>query len=267
MIVNVLSIAGSDPSGGAGIQADLKTFGALGGYGMAAITALTAQNTFGVFGIMPVAPEFVAAQVETIFADIRVDAIKIGMVGSAAVAETLGWLLAAHPTIPVVVDPVLAATSGDALAARDVGAATMRHLAPRATLLTPNLDEAAALADRTVATDVAAMEETGRALLTQGAKAVLVKGGHLAGVEAVDVLCTAAGCTRFAGPRIVTKNTHGTGCTLSAAIAVFLAQGLDLGEAIAQAKSWLATALANADALDVGGGHGPVDHFHGLHRQ
>ena len=267
MIVNVLSIAGSDPSGGAGIQADLKTFGALGGYGMAAITALTAQNTRGVFGIVPVAPEFVAAQVEAILADIRVDAIKIGMVGSAAVAETLGRLLVAHPTIPVVVDPVLAATSGDALAARDVGAATMRHLAPRATLLTPNLDEAAALADLSVAADVAAMENTGRALLTQGANAVLVKGGHLASFEAIDVLCTAMGCKRFAGPRIATKNTHGTGCTLSAAVALFLAQRLDLPEAIAHAKAWLEAALASADALTVGGGHGPVDHFHGLHRR
>ena len=267
MIVNVLSIAGSDPSGGAGIQADLKTFGALGGYGMAAITALTAQNTRGVFGIVSVAPDFVAAQVETILADIRVDAIKIGMIGSAAVAETLGRLLVGHPAIPIVVDPVLAATSGDALASRDVGAATMRHLAPRATLLTPNLDEAAALAHRAAATDVAAMENTGRALLTQGANAVLVKGGHLTGVEAVDVLCTAAGSRHFAGPRITTKNTHGTGCTLSAAIAIFLAQGLDLPEAIAHAKAWLGSALASADALSVGGGHGPVDHFHGLHRR
>ncbi len=266
MIPNVLSIAGSDPSGGAGIQADLKTFGALGCYGMAAITALTAQNTLGVSGIVPVTPEFVVAQIEAIFADIRVDAIKIGMVGSTTIAEALAGILAKHPKIPVVVDPVLAATSGDALGDADVGAAILRHLGPHATLLTPNLGEAAALAGQPLAESIAAMEKTGRALVAKGVRAALVKGGHLSGEDTTDVLCTTEGCTHFDGRRIATRNTHGTGCTLSSAIVTFLARGTSLPEAIVQAKRWLEAALAGADALNVGSGHGPVDHFHGLRR-
>ena len=263
VIPNVLSIAGSDPSGGAGIQADLKTFGALGCFGMAAITALTAQNTQGVAGIFTVPPAFVAAQIETLFADIRIDAIKIGMLGSPEIVAAVAACLRARPDVPVVVDPVLASTSGHALGSAEVGAAILRDLAPRATLLTPNLGEAAALSGRAMATGLADMEETGRALVSAGGRAVLVKGGHLDG-DATDVLYTADGCDAIPGRRIATRNTHGTGCTLSSAIAALLAQGAPLPDAVRRAKSWLEGALASADRLDVGHGHGPVDHFHAL---
>ena len=265
MIANVLSIAGSDPGGGAGIQADLKTFGALGCFGMAAITALTAQNTQGVTGIFTVPPEFVTAQIETLFADIRIDAIKIGMLGSPAIVSAVASCLGTRPHIPVVVDPVLASTSGHALGSAEVGAAILRDLAPRAALLTPNLGEAAALSGRPVATTIGEMETTGRALLALGARAVLVKGGHLDG-DATDVLCTREGCMRFEGRRVATRNTHGTGCTLSSAITAFLADGGALPDAIAQAKAYLEAALAGANRLTVGSGQGPVDHFHTLHR-
>lgn len=261
VIPNVLSIAGSDPSGGAGIQADLKTFGALGCHGMAAITALTAQNTQGVAGIFTVPPAFVAAQIETLFDDIRIDAIKIGMLGAPEIVAAVAACLRERPEIPAVVDPVLAATSGHALGSAEVGAAILRDLAPHATLLTPNLGEAAALSGRAVAASLVEMEETGRALVSAGVRAVLVKGGHLDG-DATDILCTADGCTPFAGRRIATRNTHGTGCTLSSAIAALLAQGAPLPEAVRRAKSWLEGALAAADGLDVGTGHGPVHHFH-----
>ncbi len=262
MTPNVLSIAGSDPSGGAGIQADLKTFGALGAYGMAALTALTVQNTQGVQQVMPLPPAFVRAQVAAVFADIEVHAAKIGMVGSPEVAEAVAACFATHPDLPLVVDPVLASTSGHSLGSGEVAAALLRHLAPVAVLLTPNLGEAAVLTGKAVPTSLADRERAGRALVERGARAVLVKGGHLAG-DATDVLCTADGCWRFGGRRVATRNTHGTGCTLSSAIAVYLAGGASLKEAIRRAKRYLEGALSGADGLQVGSGPGPLDHFHG----
>ncbi len=266
MIANVLSIAGSDPSGGAGLQADLKTFGALGCHGMAAPTALTVQNTQGVAAIHLVPPDFVAAQIDHLFADIRIDAIKIGMTGSTAIVAAIAKSLAAHPDIPVVVDPVLVATSGDVLGGPDLAGAILRDLTPRATLVTPNLAEAATLSGLAPVRDLAGMEVAGMAILARGAAAVLVKGGHLDGAP-TDLLCTSAGRRIFTGDRIATRNTHGTGCSLSAAIAAFLAQGRTLDDAIAQAKTWLAGALASADRLSVGAGPGPVDHFHAPRRE
>lgn len=263
MIPNVLSIAGSDPSGGAGIQADIKTFGALGCFGMAAITALTAQNTKGVAGVFTVPPDFVTAQIETLFDDIRIDAIKVGMLGSPEIVAAVAAALRKRPRMPIVVDPVLVSTSGHALGSEEVGAAILHDLAPLATLLTPNLGEAAALSGRAVATDLAEMETTGRTLVSAGVRAVLVKGGHLDG-DAADLLCTVDQCEQIPGRRIATRNTHGTGCTLSSAIAAFLAGGSPLPEAVRQAKTYLEGALAGADHLAVGHGHGPVDHFHRL---
>lgn len=262
MIPNVLSIAGSDPSGGAGIQADLKTFGALGCYGMAALTALTAQNTQGVDAILPVPPDFLRAQIEAVFADIRVHAVKIGMVGAPEAAAVIAASLRAGPSLPVVVDPVLASTSGHALGSADVAAAILRDLAPIATLLTPNLGEAGALLGTAAPQNLDEMKQAGRALVAKGARAVLVKGGHLAGDQSIDVLCTAATCVEFPGPRIATRNTHGTGCTLSSAIACFLAQGVMVEDAIRRAKRYLEGALAASAELDVGAGHGPLEHFH-----
>ena len=270
-IPNVLSVAGSDPSGGAGIQADLKTFGALGCFGMAALTALTAQNTRGVGAIVTLAPDFVAAQVEAIFDDIRVDAMKIGMIATpriaAALGEALGRVRARYGKISIVVDPVLASTSGHALGSAAVGEAILAHLMPHAALLTPNLGEAAALSGRPLATSVEDMRETGVALVARGAQAVLVKGGHLEGGEAIDVLCVGEAWEVFTGRRIATRNTHGTGCTLSSAIAAHLARGASLAGAIHDAKAYLEAALVAGTSLEVGGGCGPVDHFHGLRRR
>lgn len=261
-IPNVLSIAGSDPSGGAGIQADLKTFGALGCYGMAALTALTAQNTRGVTAVHVPPPGFLAAQIDAIFADIRVDAVKIGMLADAAVVGVVADRLRAHAPRIVVLDPVLVATSGDTLGGPGVVETIRRDLMPLATLVTPNLPEAGRLADRPVATSVEQMRDTGRRLVAAGARAVLVKGGHLGGRVATDVLCEDGAEQTFEAPRIETPNTHGTGCTLSSAIAAFLARGLALPAAIAAAKAYLTEALRQAGALAVGGGHGPVHHFH-----
>lgn len=260
---NVLSIAGSDPSGGAGVQADLKTIGALGGYGMAAITALTAQNTRGVSAVHVPPASFLVAQIDAVFADIRVDAVKIGMLADAAVAAAVAQRLTAHGARNIVLDPVLVATSGDDLGAPGVVEEMRASLLPRVALVTPNLPEAARLADRPIATTLGAMRDTARALVEAGANAVLVKGGHLAGPEAVDVLFDGRTMQVFAAPRIDTPNTHGTGCTLSAAIATGLALGADLFDAVAQAKAYLTEALRHADDLTVGGGHGPVQHFFG----
>lgn len=263
---NVLSIAGSDPSGGAGVQADLKTIGALGGYGMAAITALTAQNTRGVSAVHVPPVAFLVAQIDAVFADIRVDAVKIGMLADAAIASAVSERLTAHGARIIVLDPVLVATSGDDLGAPGVVEAMRASLLPHVTLVTPNLPEAARLADRPLATTLDAMQDTARALVEAGAPAVLVKGGHLAGPDAIDVLFDGRTMQVFAGPRIETRNTHGTGCTLSSAIATFLAQDADLPAAIARAKTYLTEALRHGDELAVGTGHGPVQHFwsHGL---
>ena len=264
MIPNVLAIAGSDPGGGAGIQADLKTFGALGCYGMAAVTAVTVQNTLEVRDILALDASFVVAQVEAVLADIRVDAIKVGMVATPEIAEALADCLLRHPGIPVVLDPVLASTSGYALGGGDVARVMRETLAPLAAVMTPNIGEAAALAGRALATSEADMEETARALVALGARAVLVKGGHLDGREAVDVLCTAEVTLHFAAPRVATRNTHGTGCTLSSAIAAFLASGLPLSDAVSRAKVYVSGAISAADELSVGHGPGPLHHFHTL---
>lgn len=266
MIAHVLSVAGSDPSGGAGIQADLKTFSALGCYGMAALTALTAQNTRGVTGVHIPPPSFVAEQIDAIFADVRVDAVKIGMLASGAVVEAVADRLKRHGARNIVLDPVLVATSGDSLGAPDVVEAMKRFLFPLATVITPNVPEAVRLSGEREPMDTAGLEQVARVLRGQGAAAVLVKGGHLGGDTAEDVLFDGANMTVLRAPRVDTKNTHGTGCTLSSAIAAQLAKGQPLAEAVASAKDYLTGALRAADTLDVGSGHGPVHHFHALWR-
>ena len=264
-IPNALSIAGSDPSGGAGVQADLKTFSALRCYGMAAITALTAQNTQGVSAVHVPPAAFVGAQIDAIFADIEVHAVKIGMLATAEIVAAVAERLAAC-SVPVVLDPVLVATSGDSLGAPDVADAMIARLLPLAALVTPNLPEIARLADMPAPTNSADMRRAADALIARGARAVLVKGGHLDGGDAFDLLVARDGVHEFSAARIVTRNTHGTGCTLSAAIAAHLAHGLPFADAVRAAKAFLTGALAAADDLDVGRGHGPVHHFHALWR-
>ncbi|WP_313195566.1 bifunctional hydroxymethylpyrimidine kinase/phosphomethylpyrimidine kinase [Shinella zoogloeoides] len=263
-IANILSIAGSDPSGGAGIQADLKTFAAHGTYGMAVLTALTAQNTQGVSGVHLVTPAFVAAQIADVFGDIRVDAVKIGMIASAEIAGAVADALLPHRGTPVVLDPVMVAKGGASLLAEAAVAALTRRLLPLATVLTPNLPEAAALLGEPEAADRAAMEGQATRLLTLGPKTVLLKGGHLPGGESPDVLATPGGLRWYEGVRVLTRNTHGTGCSLSSAIAAELGKGRPLADAVAAAKSFIAGAVRSSDALSVGAGHGPLHHFHAL---
>jgi len=265
-IPNVLSIAGSDPSGGAGIQADLKTFSALGCYGMAAITALTAQNTRGVSAVHVPPVDFVVAQIDAIFNDVRVDAVKLGMLASGAIVEAVADRLRAHGARNIVLDPVLVATSGDALGAPDVVEAMITHLLPLARIVTPNIPEAMRLSGGSGPQDSAGLERLARAIHALGANAVLVKGGHMEGELAPDVLFERAAAHLFEAPRVATRNTHGTGCTLSSAIAANLAHGMELAAAVQRAKSYLTAALIASDKLDVGSGegHGPVHHFHGL---
>ena len=261
MIPNLLSIAGSDPSGGAGVQADLKTFAAHGCYGMAVITALTAQNTRGVTGVHVPPAAFVGAQIDAVFADIAVAAVKIGMLANGGVAATVADRLQAHRPPFIVLDPVLVATSGDSLGAPDVVDAMLARLFPLADLITPNGPEAARLTGLPEPVDVDGLRTLALALHARGARAVLVKGGHLAGQTASDVLFAGGRSHVLSAPRIATRNTHGTGCALSSAIAANLALGLDLHAAVAAAKTWLTAALEGADALSVGGGPGPVNHF------
>jgi hydroxymethylpyrimidine/phosphomethylpyrimidine kinase len=262
MIPIALTIAGSDSSGGAGIQADLKTFAALGVYGASALTALTAQNTQGVAAIHDVPADFVAAQIDAVFADLDVRAVKIGMLARADVAEAVAAALARHRARNVVLDPVMVATSGAALTAPSAVAALKARLMPLAGLITPNLPEAAALLGVAPARGESEMERQARALLDQGARAVLIKGGHGDGDESVDLLVSPAGVVRFAARRIATRNTHGTGCTLSAAVAAGLAKGLALADAVRAAKTFITEAIAAADAMQVGHGNGPLNHFH-----
>jgi len=261
MIPNILSIAGSDPSGGAGIQADLKAIAATGGYGMAAITALTAQNTRGVKGSALTDPGMVAAQIDAVREDIRIDAVKIGMLGTAAIVEAVARALEGLAA-PVVLDPVMVAKGGDRLLAPEAVAALRDRLLPMATVITPNLPEAADLLGAPAAGSRAAMEDQAEALRARGPAAVLLKGGHLAGGESPDLLCDGAGRTWLEGARHATANTHGTGCTLSSALATELGHGRPLAEAVARAKAYIGAAIARADALSVGTGHGPVHHFH-----
>lgn len=265
-IPNVLSIAGSDPSGGAGVQADLKTFSALGCYGMAAITALTAQNTRGVSAVHAPPVDFVVAQIDAIFADVRVDAVKLGMLASGAIVEAVADRLRAHGARNIVLDPVLVATSGDALGAPDVVEAMIAHLLPLARIVTPNMPEAMRLSGGSAPQDSAGLERLARAIHALGANSVLAKGGHMAGELAPDVLFDGAAAHLFEAARVATRNTHGTGCTLSSAIAANLAYGMELAAAVQGAKNYLTAALIASDELDVGSGegHGPVHHFHGL---
>jgi hydroxymethylpyrimidine/phosphomethylpyrimidine kinase len=264
-IAIALTIAGSDSSGGAGIQADLKTFAALGVYGASAITALTAQNTTGVSGIHLVPADFVTAQIDAVFSDLDVKAVKIGMVAQLATIDAIVAGLTRWSPKHIVLDPVMVATSGDRLLAADAVEGLRAKLVPRAALITPNLPEAAALLDEPVAVSEAAIESQGQRLLAMGCAAVLIKGGHGQGAESTDYLVSGNGTVALPAPRIATKNTHGTGCSLSSAIAAGLAKGEEMETAVRNAKAWISAAIAAADRLGVGHGHGPVHHFHGFY--
>jgi hydroxymethylpyrimidine/phosphomethylpyrimidine kinase len=257
-----LTIAGSDSSGGAGIQADLKTFAALGVYGASVITALTAQNTAGVSAIHQVPPEFVTAQMDAVFSDLSIGAVKIGMVAQAGTIEAIEAGLTRWSPKHVILDPVMVASSGDRLLAAEAVAALRSKLIPRASLITPNLPEAAALLDEPIAEGEAAIESQGKRLLELGCSAVLIKGGHGQGAESIDYLITAKAIVALAAPRIATKNTHGTGCSLSSAVAAGLAKREEMEMAVRNAKAWVSAAIAAADRLGVGQGHGPIHHFH-----
>ncbi len=261
MTAIALSIAGSDSGGGAGIQADLKTFSALGVYGASVITAITAQNTRGVTAVEDVSAEIVSAQMDAVFSDLDVKAVKIGMVSRretiAAIAEGLRRF-----GKRAVVDPVMVATSGDALLRPDAVAALIEELLPLALVATPNLAEAALMTGRAIAEDEVEMARQAEAIMRTGAHAVLVKGGHLKGQEATDLFLDGDTLVRLPAARIETRNDHGTGCTLSAAIAAGLAKGVPLVEAVSAAKSYLHAAISAADRLEIGQGRGPVHHFH-----
>lgn len=263
MIANVLSIAGSDPSGGAGIQADLKAFSALGAYGMAVITALTAQNTQGVRSFQVVEPRFVAEQIDAIFADVRVDAVKIGMVATAEIAAVVADRLTHHDARNVVLDPVMVAKSGHHLLRDDAVAALRDRLVPIARVITPNLPEAGVLLGEAEPASLEAMQGAVRELHRLGPEWVLLKGGHLIGQDSTDLLFDGTTVTPLSSRRIATQNTHGTGCTLSAAIAALLPR-LDMAEAVLQAKAYLTNAIAKSGRLTVGSGHGPVHHFYAV---
>lgn len=260
MATTALTIAGSDSGGGAGIQADLKTFSALGVYGASVITAVTAQNTRAVTDVHPIPGANVAAQIEAVLSDIRIDAVKIGMLGEAGLIETVAEALRDYAG-PVVLDPVMVAKSGARLLPASAQAALIAHLLPRADLLTPNLPEAATLLDQPEAQSDAEMQSQGAQLREMGARAVLMKGGHGQGDTCTDWLIGAE-VIRLDAPRIVTQNTHGTGCSYSSAIAAGLAKGQTLTQAVTRAHGWLHAAIRAADQLKVGEGHGPVHHFH-----
>jgi len=262
MTAIALTIAGSDSSGGAGIQADLKTFSALGVYGASVITALTAQNTLGVEAVHVVPADFVRKQIEAVARDLEVGAVKIGMLATSAIIEAVAEGLKAFGRIPVVLDPVMVAASGDALLDEDAVATLRSVLVPCATLITPNLPEAAKLLDSGEAKNEREMAGQAKALRRLGAKAVLIKGGHAEGASAVDILVDGEGELRLEAPRIETGNTHGTGCTLSSAIAAELAKGAALRDAATTAKAYVTAAIAAADRLHIGKGRGPVHHFH-----
>ncbi len=262
-----LTIAGSDSGGGAGIQADLKAFSALGAYGCSVITALTAQNTQGVTGIMDVPPEFVTRQLSAVFDDIAVDAVKIGMLSRPETIASVAQGLKTYQPRHVVLDPVMVAKSGDALLQPDAVSSLKQQLLPLATIITPNLPEAAALLGREGALDRESMERAATDLLQLGAGAVLLKGGHLGGADSSDLLFDGEALHWLEAARIETGNTHGTGCTLSSAIAALLARGYGLTAAVEGAKAYIAEAIAHADSLEVGHGHGPVHHFHAFWRK
>jgi hydroxymethylpyrimidine/phosphomethylpyrimidine kinase len=256
----VLIVAGSDSGGGAGIQADIKTVTALGGFAMTAITALTAQNTMGVFGVIGVEPDFIAEQMRVVLDDLGADVIKIGMLHNAAVIETVCRVIGEQaPDLPLIVDPVMFAKGGHALLEPDSVSALRSVLLPLATVVTPNIPEAEALADRRIGS-VEDMQNAAQSIAAMGPAAVLLKGGHLAGDDLSDVLYTQAGTRRWDDRRIDTKHTHGTGCTLASAVATGLAQGLALEAAVTRARSYVREAIRQAPGF--GRGHGPLGHGH-----
>jgi hydroxymethylpyrimidine/phosphomethylpyrimidine kinase len=258
-MTTAMTIAGSDSGGGAGIQADLKTFGAFGVYGTSAITAITAQNTVGVSAVAVMTPEIVAAQISAVLDDIGTAAVKTGMLATAEIVEVVAAAMQRYGVTNLVVDPVMVAKSGDRLLAESAVAALRERLMPLTLVLTPNLPEAEALLGRPV-TDLAAMRAAARDLLALGPRFVVVKGGHLAGDEVVDVLVGDGQVVEVASPRIATRHTHGTGCTYAAAIAALLARGASVPDAVRQAHAYLHGAIAAA--VPIGAGHGPVHHFY-----
>ncbi|UTV30204.1 bifunctional hydroxymethylpyrimidine kinase/phosphomethylpyrimidine kinase [Photobacterium atrarenae] len=263
-----LTIAGSDSGGGAGIQADIKAISATGGYACSVISALTAQNTQGVTGIFNISPEFVAEQMDAVFSDLDVKAVKIGMLSDSAIIRTVAAKLRQYQPPFLVIDPVMVATSGDLLLQQEAIETLKSELLPLADVITPNLPEAAALLDAEIPHNEDDMAQLVEALRGLGATSVLLKGGHLSQTrESTDLLILSDQVLRFSHPRIDTHNTHGTGCTLSAAIASFLAQGLTLIEAVRHAKTYITEAIRHADQLRIGAGHGPVHHFFDGHFQ
>jgi hydroxymethylpyrimidine/phosphomethylpyrimidine kinase len=261
-IAIALTIAGSDSSGGAGIQADLKTFSAFGVYGASVITALTAQNTRGVQGVEVVSPAFVSAQLHSVLSDLDVDAVKTGMLANAEIVMAVADVLRSVPPRPLVVDPVMVATSGDVLLAPEAIGALKQHLLPLATVVTPNLHEAALLLGaRRAETEEDMAAQAGALRRLAGCHAVLVKGGHGAADAATDILASATGIERFTRPRVATEHAHGTGCTLSAAIAALLAQGATLAEAVDRGKAFVWEGLRHGRGLGIGKGRGPIDHL------
>jgi hydroxymethylpyrimidine/phosphomethylpyrimidine kinase len=262
MTAIAVTIAGSDSGGGAGIQADLKTFSALGVYGASVLTALTAQNTLGVTAVHDVPADFIRAQMDAVFSDLDVNAVKIGMLSQPQTIETVAAGLGAWPGGPIVLDPVMVAASGDPLIADSAVATLVGALVPMVDLITPNLHEAARLLADKIAASEDEMETQAARLLELGAKAVLLKGGHGAGPDANDYLLSHAGGRWYSAPRHETRNSHGTGCTLSSAVAAGLAKAMPLEEAVGRAKDYVSAAIAAADELKIGSGHGPVHHFH-----
>jgi hydroxymethylpyrimidine/phosphomethylpyrimidine kinase len=266
-IPTALTIAGVDPSGGAGVLADVKAFSALGAYACAVIAALTAQNTRGVAGVLPIAPDFVARQIDTLFADVRIDAIKIGMLGEAPVIVTVADRLAAWKAERIVLDPVMVAKSGDSLLAGAAVGALREALVPLANVMTPNLPEAGVLLESRAPESVKEMTRAAErlhGLMGSGERWVWLKGGHLPSGDATDLLFNGDRMIEISRPRVATKNTHGTGCTLSSALAALLPQRPDVPTAAQDAKDYLTEALRQADTLQIGQGHGPVHHFHAL---
>ncbi|MFI4948570.1 MAG: bifunctional hydroxymethylpyrimidine kinase/phosphomethylpyrimidine kinase [Alphaproteobacteria bacterium] len=262
MQARVLIVAGSDSGGGAGIQADIKTVTMLDAFAATAVTALTAQNTLGVFGVLPVAPAFIRLQIEVVLDDIGADAVKTGMLHDAGVIEAVASVLAERAgTVPLVVDPVMVAKGGAPLIEPGAIDALKRLLVPRAAVLTPNLPEAEILLGRSI-DSLAAMQSAAEELLGLGCRAVLLKGGHLAGDTVYDVLAAASGRRLWQNPRIDSRHTHGTGCTLASAIAAGLAQGLSVEDAIERAREYVRRAILSAPGI--GRGHGPLDHAHRL---
>lgn len=259
---NLLTIAGTDPSGGAGIQADLKTFSALGGYGASVVTALVAQNTCGVQSVYPISPDFVAQQLDSVLTDLEISCVKMGMLHDRAIIEKVVAALKKYPIRWSVLDTVMLAKSGDPLLDPAAINCLCEQLIPHVSIITPNIPEAAALLNVAPAVNEQQMRDQGEQLLALGCEAVLMKGGHLTASESPDWLITAQGHQRFSASRVATRNTHGTGCSLSAALAALRPYHQDWQQTTAQSKQWLHGAIIAADRLNVGSGHGPVHHFY-----